>query len=125
MNNNEMNSKIITSIDQEQVKAIAGTLRRYSADLDNIKNEADIVWTNCETYLDSSIVASIRTVKEINRKRYMTAIEELNNYVNKLETIVNIWKDTEDEIKTSSIKLENIFSEIGKALSSIDNKKDE
>ena len=125
MNNDEMNSKVVTSIDQEQVKAIAGTLRKYSADLDTIKNEADMIWTNCETYLDSSIVASIRTVKGINKKRYMAAIEELNNYINKLETVVNIWKDTEDEIKASSIKLENIFSDIGKALSSIDNKKEE
>ena len=122
MNNNIEASKPI-AINQEQIKVIVGSLRKYAVDLEKVKSRADEIWEKCETYLDDNIINSIDTVKDINRKRYNSALEELNNYINKLETVANIWQDTEEQIKSSSIELENIFSEIGKTLSGLVNNK--
>ena len=122
MNNNIEASKPI-AINQDQIKVIVGSLRKYAVDLEKVKSRADEIWEKCETYLDDNIINSIDTVKDINRKRYNSALEELNNYINKLETVANIWQDTEEQIKSSSIELENIFSEIGKTLSGLVNNK--
>ena len=121
MNNNIEDMPKTSMIDQEQIKMISGSIKKHSADLEKIKNKADLIWERCETYLDNNIINSIDTVKEINRKRYNVAIEELNNYANKIETIANIWRETEEQIKTSSVKLETLFSDISKSLSNIAN----
>ena len=119
----DLNRRQITTIDQEQIKMISGLIKKYSSDLETVRERADLLWESCETYLDPSIINSIDYVKNINKKRYSDAIEELNNYANKIESIANIWNETEQRIKSSSIELEKIFSEIGKTISSITNNK--
>ena len=119
---NERNS-LIMEINQEQIKGITRDIRKYSADLDLVRKRADEIWKSCEMYLDDSVINSIQTVKDINRKRYNRAFEELEGYANRIESVANIWKETEDEIKASSIKLENIFSDIGRTFTDMVNNK--
>lgn len=113
------------AINQEEVKLIVGSLRKYASDLEIVRKRADVIWERCEMFLDINIKNSIDTVKDINRKRYDKALEELNNYINKLETVANIWQNTEEEIKSSSIELENIFRDISNSFSNIINGKKE
>ena len=121
--NDEIKEPQTTNINQEQIKMISGLIKRYSSDLEKVKERADLLWEKCETYLDPNIINSIDYVKDINRKRYNSAIEELNNYANKIESVANIWQEAEERIKTSSIELENLFSELGKTISNIANNK--
>lgn len=110
-----------TTIDQEQIKKISELLRKYSDDLENVKSRADLIWADCEIYLDESVIKSIDNVKEINRRRYKNAMEELDNYTYRIDRIANIWNDAEEKIKVSSKELENAFSEIGKTITNFMN----
>ena len=109
------NSKIMT-VDEEQLKITTRIIKKYANDLDRIKKNADLLWEQCSVYLDDNILESINNIKESNNKKYTSAISELNNYANKMESIAIIWKDAEDEIKSSSRKLENLFSNMEKTM---------
>lgn len=122
MNSEDEKALKTSTVDEEQIKIITGNIRKYSANLDTIRKRADEIWKSCEMYLDSSVINSIQTVKEVNRKRYSKAFEELDNYANKMDTVANIWKEAEDEIKVSSINLENMFTDISKIFIDIGNK---
>ena len=125
MNDNNFftNSKI-QYVDQEQLKILAGTIRKYINDLNNIKTNADAIWEQSSTYLEDNALKGINTVKSDNNKKYSKSIEELNEYANKIDTVANIWEDTENEIKSSSKKLESFFDDIGKTMrSAIDSAK--
>jgi hypothetical protein len=116
--NNTFNGSKVQYIDQEQLKILAGTIRKYVNDLSKIKSKADIVWDQCSAYLDESALESINSVKSDNYKKYTSSMDELNNYANRVESVANIWDDTEKEIKTSSRKLESFFDDIGKTMRS-------
>ena len=126
MNNNYgMNrSPQTATIDQNQIKRISELLRKHSADLEEVRARADMLWENCEIYLDEGVINSINHVKDINKRRYDKAIEELNNYTYRIDRIANIWNDTEEKLKASSKELESAFSEIGKTISSFINNKE-
>ena len=115
--NTYTNSKV-QYIDQEQLKILAGTIRKYIIDLNRIKNKADSLWEQCSTNLDSEALEGINIVKSENQTKYNYSIDELNNYADRIESVANIWDDTEKEIKTSSVKLGSIFDDIGKTLRS-------
>ena len=115
--NNYTNSKI-QYIDQQQLKILAGTIRKFVVELNNIKKKSDIVWEQCSVYLEDNTIKSINTVKSDNTIKFSKAIEELNTYANKIESIANIWEDTENEIKISSKNLESLFDDIGKTMKS-------
>lgn len=115
--NNDLytNSKIMT-VDEEQLKTTSGIIKQYAIELDNLKKQADSLWEKCSVYLDDNILNSINTVKDVNNKKYLNAINELNNYADKMESVSNIWKDAETEIKVSSKRLESLFSDISKTI---------
>lgn len=104
------------AVDEEQLKNLSGIMIKYANDLDRIKKQASVIWEQCSVYLDDSVIENINQVKEYNEKKYAKAMDELNNYANKMETVANIWKDTEAEIKMSSKKLESLFSDINKTM---------
>ena len=110
------NSKIM-AVDEEQLKILSGIMKKYTNDLNIVKKQADTIWEQCSSCLDDSIIENLKTVKEYNNKRFNSALEDLNNYANKMETIANIWKDAEAEIKVSSKKLETLFSDISRTMS--------
>ncbi len=117
-NTNDLNTNSkIMSVDEEQLKILSGIMKKYANDLNMIKKQSDTIWEQCCVYLDESIVDNINTVKEYNNKKFSSALEELNNYANKMETIANIWQDAETEIKVSSKKLESLFSDISRTMS--------
>lgn len=117
------NSKIMT-VDEEQLKITSGIIKNYSNELLRIKKNADSLWEQCSIYIDDSVLNNINTVKETNNKKFDSAISELNEYSNKMNSIANIWKDTETEIKASTKKLDSLFSNIQKTmLDAINNSK--
>ena len=118
-----MNSDIIFNDDEEELKKIANKIRIYSNDLKIIKEKADQEWNMCSIYLDDATNQNINMVKSINNKKYLQDIEKLENYANKIESISNILKETELEIKASSKKFETLFEKINNNLLDILNKK--
>ena len=116
MNNNIEGSRQVL-VDQDKIKMVVGSLRKQASSLEKVKQRADIIWERCETYLDKDIINSINTVKDANRKKYNKAFEELTYYINKLETVAEIWQSTEEDIKKSSKELESAFADIGKIIS--------
>ena len=120
MNNEtkEFTNSKIQYIDQQQLKILAGTIRKFIIELKTIKKKSDIVWEQCSAYLEDNTIKNINSVKSDNAIKFAAAIEDLNNYANKIESIANIWEDTENEIKTSSKNLESLFDDIGKTMRS-------
>ena len=116
-NNTYTNSKV-QYIDQEQLKILAGNIRSYIVDLNKIKSNADALWEQCSNNLDASALEGINVVKSENQVKFNTSIEELNNFADRLDSVANIWDDTEKEIKSSSIKLGSIFDDISKTFRS-------
>lgn len=109
------NSKIMT-VDEDQLKITSGIIKNYSNELSRIKKEADLLWEECSVYIDDAVLNNINTVKSTNNKKFSSAITELNDYANKMESIANIWKDTEVEIKASTKNLESLFSDIQRTM---------
>lgn len=99
-------------IDEEQLRVFVGMIKQYAVELNSIKQKNDLIWEQCGKYLGESITSNINIAREYNSKRFKTAIDELDNYANKIESISNIWKDTEIEIKSSSKSLESMFADI-------------
>lgn len=116
MNNEVYNGSKNITIDEEQLKLAVGKIKEQSIELNQLKDQSDLLWEQFSPYLGESVSSSINAMRETNRKKYYSAIEELNNYANKLESISNIWKDAEIEITTSAKNLESLFSDIGKTM---------
>ena len=55
------NSKV-QFIDQEQLKFLAGAIRKYINDLKILKQNEDIIWENSSSYLDDSALNGINTI---------------------------------------------------------------
>ena len=108
MNNNIEGSRQVL-VDQDKIKMVVGSLRKQASSLEKVKQRADIIWERCETYLDKDIINSINTVKDANRKKYNKALEELTYYINKLETVAEIWQSTEEDIKKDT---KNVYQKI-------------
>ena len=116
-----MDNKLIISEDEEQLRNIANNIRKYSLDLSNIKEKADLEWSLCSKFLDESVTKNINLVKNANNKKYLSDIEKLDNYANKIEFVSNVLKDTELEIIASSKRFESMFEKINQNLSNIFN----
>ena len=61
-------------------------------------------------------------VKSIDHKKYLTDIENLENYANKLDFISNVLKETEIEIKASAKKFETMLDKMNKDVLNVLNK---
>lgn len=120
MNDNEYkpDTKML-SLDEEQIRRIAGEIRKCSSELERIRTHSDFIWEQCSALFDDGISKSINEVKMINRRKYKTGIDRLDNYANRLETITGVWRDTENEIMNASKELENFFVDIGKKIQGI------
>ena len=116
MDNNMYTNSQIQYIDQEQLKILSEAIRKYVSDLNQIKKKSDEIWEQCSGYLEEGTLQSIDLVKSNNFIKYSSSIEELNNYANKIDTIANIWDETEREIRSSSKKLESFFTDINKTM---------
>ena len=116
MDNNTYTNSKVNYIDQEQLKILAGIIKRYANDLKTIKKKSDEIWEQCSSYLEDGTIANINIVKSNNYVKYNSSIDELINYANRIETVANIWDETEREINASSKKLESYFSDVSKTV---------
>ncbi len=120
MNDNNLNkNNQEISVNQEQIKVTAESIRKYKLELELLRNQAENIWSDCGKYIDQNILNSIESVKDINRKKYNNAINELDTFVKKIESVANIYNDAELEINVAAKQLENIFSDITKSISNI------
>jgi len=107
-----MNNEIFIDENEEELKKIANNIRKYSNDLNIIKEKADQEWSDCSKFLDDTTNQNINMIKKINNKKYLSDIEKLDNYANKIDFVSNVLKDTEIEIRSSAKKFENLFEKI-------------
>ena len=117
MNDTSLNENMQNiSIDPEQLKIIVGIINKCSFDLKNAKEKADEAWASCKTSLSENVTKDIDDKKEIIKKDFEKALEELDEYALKLDSVSNIWKDTEMEILSTSKEVEQLLSGISKGL---------
>ncbi len=115
MNENEINLVNGTqnyNVDPEQLKITVGIIKKNLLELDKAKKKADDAWENCKATLSENVTKSLEDKKISNDKRFIIAKEQLEEYANTLDSVSNIWKDTENEIISSSQELEETISNI-------------
>lgn len=110
MNNDLLDekSKNIT-VDPEQLKIVVGIIKKCAFDLKNAKEKSDEAWNACKGSLGENITRDIDEKREINQKNFENALEKLERYADNLNSVSNIWKETETEIISSSKEMESSF----------------
>ena len=104
-------------IDQERLKYIAGIIKRSIMNLKIAKKKADAAWIDCGDSLGRAITNDIDERKTVINDNYEKAMERLETEANALESIANIWNDTEVEIMSSSKNIDDIISNISRSIS--------
>lgn len=110
------NSSQNVSIDPEQLKIVVGIIKRCMIELSSAKTRADIAWKNCESTLGENVIKSVAERKQESDRKFKKAIEQLEKYSNILDTVSNIWKDTETQIMSSSKEFDEIINKINNNL---------
>jgi hypothetical protein len=100
------------NVDPEQLKIIVGIIKKNLIELEKVKKRADDAWENCKLTLSENVTKSIEERKVSNDKKFITAKEQLEGYSNTLDSVSNIWKDTETEIMSSAKEFEQTISHI-------------
>lgn len=113
-------SKMLKS-DPEQLKITVGIIKKCIIDLNNAKIKADNAWINYRSNVDDSMSKIIDEKKAEINKEYSLAIDDLERNSDVLDSIANIWKETEIELNTSSKNFEAMFNSVNK-LFNIDDK---
>lgn len=111
-----MHSNQSFNIDPEQLKIIVNVIKKCVIDLSGAKQKADAAWNDCRTSLGENVTKDIDERKHANDKKFKKAISEVENSTNVLSTVANIWKDTENEIMSSSKDFEEIVNKINNNL---------
>ena len=104
------------SIDPEQLKIVVGIIKKCIFDLKSAKRIADDAWNKCKVSLEEEITKDIDEKKEIIRNNFDKTIEGLEKYANNLDSVSNIWKETEIEIMSTSKQVEQLLSGIKNGL---------
>ena len=117
--NNEINNNPNQNltIDAEKLKMLSGVIKKTINDLKTAKKNADDAWDKCNASLGTGITVDINERKQMINKEFDKAIAELETDAETLESVANIWNDTEVEIMTSSKSLDDIFIDLNKTLS--------
>lgn len=108
------------SIDPEELKIVVGQIKKSIFDLKSAKEKADDAWNLSRDSLKDVIVKDIDLKRETVKTTFDRAIENLEMYSNKLDSVSNIWKDTETEIMSTSKKVEQILNSIKTGFDSFD-----
>ena len=98
--------------DEEQLKLIAINMSKCLEELKKIKESSDFEWNECTKYLSEDVNININDIKDNNGKKFVKGTDDLESYILKLESIIQIMKETEIEIKASSKKFESVFDEV-------------
>ncbi len=105
-------SKLLKT-DPEQLKMTVGIIKKCIIDLNNAKSKADSAWNNYRSNVDDSMSKIIDEKKAEINNGYAKAIEELEKNSDVLDSISNIWKETEIELNKSSKSFEAMFDSVG------------
>lgn len=100
------------SVDPEELKIVVGQLRKYLEDLKIAKEKADNAWDACRDSLESSVTKDIELTRDNIKSVFNSGIQKLENSVDNLDSICNIWKDTEIEIMSTSKQVEELVSKL-------------
>ncbi len=112
VSNNNLN------VNPEELQNLINTLKKSVIDLRNAKGKADDAWTRCEASLGQIFTKTINERKIKINESFNKAIEEIENSINVLNSVTNIWKDTEIEILKSSNTIDDYVLDIMKKISS-------
>ena len=108
------------NVDPDQLKIVVGIIKKNLIELEKAKKKADDAWEKCKATLSENVTKSIEDKKISNDKRFVIAKDQLEEYANTLDSVSNIWKDTETEIMSSANDFEktisNISTDINRAL---------
>lgn len=100
------------SVDPEELKIVVGELRKYLEDLKIAKEKADNAWEVCRDSLESNVTKDIDSTRDNIKSVFDSAVQKLENRIDSLESISNIWKDTEVEIMSTSKLVEELVSKL-------------
>jgi hypothetical protein len=117
-----MNNQTV-SVNPEDLKETANTIRKCIIDLKDAKKLADSAWEDClgSISMGEQFINILNDNKMSNDKTFANAINKLETRANSLESISNIWKDSETEIMASVKSFNDMFSLISKKISDISN----
>ncbi len=111
--NDELNeSSQNISVDPEELKIVVGQLRKYLEDLKTAKEKADNAWVVCRDSLENNVTKDIELTRDNIKSVFNSGIQKLENSVDNLDSICNIWKDTEIEIMSTSKQVEELVSKL-------------
>ncbi len=108
--------------DPEQLKMTVAIIRKCIMDLNNAKKRADEAWINYKNNVNDTMAATIDEKHIMVDDNYKKAIEKLEESANALDSVSNIWKDTEITLKHSTKDLEDFITSIGNTLLQNNNK---
>lgn len=118
MNNESLRENLEgMEIDPEQLKITVGIIKRCITDLQSAKGKADEAWELCRNSLNKEILNDIDEKRAVNNKLFDEGIENIELAANKLESVSNIWQETEKDIITSSKEIDGLLSEVQRRFS--------
>ena len=97
-----MNNQNI-SVNPEELKNSANTIRKCLQDLKDAKKLADNAWEDCMSSMSmgEQYINILNDNKMENDNTFTSAMDKLETKTNSLDSIDNIWKDSEVEIMSS------------------------
>ena len=114
---NNMNNNQNLTVNPEEIKAAAVSMKIYIKDLKDAKKTADLAWEECDISMGEDFINMINDNKLENDKKFNDAISKLESRANSLDSISNIWKESELEILASYKQLNEVFDSVSKASS--------
>ncbi len=115
-----MNNENIT-VDPEELKAAVSIMKKCLIEIRNAKEKADNAWEQCSPNIEKKYINLINENKKMNNKNFNKCIEDLDYYANSLNSIADIWKESEREIASSFVEFDNLFSNLTKASNAMNN----
>ena len=111
----------VINIDQEMLRQLSIIIKQRIIDLKSIKERADIAWEKCSISLGEKTI-------EIDDKKMETTIEfnnsiqELENYMNILNSIIGIYNETEQELNNASKELSDTITRAARGIGEVTTK---
>ena len=115
MNNNNLN------VDPDELKAAVNIIKKYLIELKNAKEKADNAWEQCSPNIDKRYLSILNENKKMNQQNFNKAIEDLEYNANVLNSVADIWKESEQELSSSFKEFNMLFSSLTKANDAIRN----
>ena len=109
-----MNTKNL-NVDPDELKAAVSIIKKCLIELNNAKEKADKAWEQCSTNIDKKYLNLLNENKKINQQNFNKAIEDLEYNTNVLNSVADIWKESEQEISSSFKEFNMLFSNLTKA----------